>query len=119
PKAGVAVAPNPAWFWDYPDAVTVMRPLFDGRLISPTGNNNFSLLDDAGLNALMDRAAGASGPERARLWSEADKRVMELAPVVPWLWETAANPVSARVIGFTYSLGLASPDLATISVASD
>lgn len=88
------------WCWDYPDAITVIRPLFDGRLILPEANQNTSQLDDGDLNHLIDQAVAAEGPQRAELWAAADRRVMELAPVVPLRWDNEVHVTSARVRGY-------------------
>jgi len=101
---------------DYPDGLTVIKALYDGRLITPNANNNYSQLDDATLNKLIDRASAASGDERAKLWGEANKRVMALAPVVPFIWSTVPMIWSDRVPHADFTLAVGGPDLATISV---
>lgn len=116
PKSGIAVGASLSWCWDYPDAYTVLVPLFDGRRITPKGNTNVSLVDSPTLGELIDRAEAASGAERARLWAAADKFVMEIAPVVPWLWESSPHLVSERVVGFQFSLWSVSMDLAVVAV---
>lgn len=114
--AGVAVAPNVAWCWDYPDASTMIPPLFDGRRITPTNNYNHAQIDDARLNELIDRATIVTGRERAHLWADADRRIMELVPVVPWLWESVVSLVSRRVVGFQFSLASSTLDLAVVAL---
>lgn len=118
PDAKVVVAPSAGWGADYPDHVTVVKALFDGRLITPSGNNNFSQLNDPELNSLIDRAVAAAGAERARLWAEADRRVMELAPVIPLRWAGVRDLVSKRVAGYQLSAAFGVADLAHISVRS-
>jgi peptide/nickel transport system substrate-binding protein len=116
PKQNVAVGPNPGWCWDYPDSFTVIGALFDGRLISATGNNNYAELKDDELNGLIDKAKAATGTRRATLWAEANKKVMELVPVVPWLWDSAPNLISSRVVGYQFTLASSSIDLAVASL---
>lgn len=96
PKSGIAVSDN-GWCWDYPDGVTILKPLFDGRLIVPEWNSNLAQINDGELNQLIDRASLAEGAERATLWAQVDHRVMELAPVVPLRWNSNVTVVSERV----------------------
>ena len=59
---------SPAWAKDYPDAVTFLSPLFDGRTIIPVGNANASLVGlraVAGEEARPHREHGRH-PERRR-----------------------------------------------------
>jgi peptide/nickel transport system substrate-binding protein len=116
PKQNVAVGPNPGWCWDYPDSYTVIRALFDGRLISATANNNYAELKDDTLNRMIDEAAAASGTRRAKLWADANKKVMALVPVVPWLWDSQPNLISNRVVGYQFTLASSSIDLAVASL---
>ncbi|HVL90620.1 MAG TPA: ABC transporter substrate-binding protein [Actinomycetota bacterium] len=116
PRSNVAVLPNAAWCWLYPDAATVIPPLFDGRKIAPAGNTNFSLLNDPEVNALIDQALAARGKERADLWSRADRLIMDRVPVLPWLWERVPTLISPRVVNFQYLLPTTSLDLAVVAV---
>ena len=52
----IPVAIFTAWQKDYPDAVTFLSPLFDGRTIIPIGNTNVSLV---GLDAVASAASSA------------------------------------------------------------
>jgi peptide/nickel transport system substrate-binding protein len=114
PAGGAAVSAS-GWCSDYPDAVTVIKPLFDGRLIADENNLNTALLNDPAVNALIDRATLARGEERARLWAETTRLVMELAPVVPLTWDNIVTVLSPRVRGAIFPLGLsAGIDLATV-----
>jgi peptide/nickel transport system substrate-binding protein len=119
PDARVAVGSTATWCWEYPDPVTVIPPLFDGRRITPSGNTNHAQIDDPTLNALIDKASAATGRERARLWAEADARIMDLVPVVPWLWDSATSLVSRRVVGFQFSLATSTIDLAVVALAPE
>ncbi|GAC1408728.1 MAG: ABC transporter substrate-binding protein [Actinomycetota bacterium] len=112
PAQKVQVLPNVAWCWDYPDSYTVIGALFDGRKITPTANNNYSQINDTALNALIDSAYAKFGPDRAKAWAEADKKVTELAAVIPWLWDNSANLISKRVRNYQFTLSSASIDLA-------
>ena len=88
------------WLKDFADAQTFLAPTFDGDRILEAGNNNWSQLDDPGVNAEMDRASLLTDPaERARAWAEIDEEITGLAPAVPWLWAKQANLRSENVAG--------------------
>jgi len=118
-KSGIAIGASAAWCWDYPDAYTVIAPLFDGRRIREKGNTNYSQINSPSLNELIDKASGASGDDRAAAWAAADKFVMDLAPVVPWLWDSSPHLVSPRVVGYQFALSSVSMDLAVAAVRQD
>jgi peptide/nickel transport system substrate-binding protein len=100
PKASVAICANAGWLKDFDDAQTFLSPTFDGDHILPSGNSNWSQLDDPMVNERMDRAALLIDPaERARAWSEIDADITRLAAAIPWLWPRQANLRSANVVG--------------------
>jgi peptide/nickel transport system substrate-binding protein len=94
------------WFKDFADPQSMLEPLFKGRLITRTGNVNFSMLDDPRLDAAMDRAAPTAGDARLQAWAAIDKRLVQDAAGIPFAWDTttllrslnvaaAANPYTA------------------------
>ena len=88
PKAAVAVCPNVGWVKDFADGQTYLDPTFNGNNIQPVGNSNMSMLDDPAVNAAMERAKTLTDPaERARAWGEVDRKLTELAPAVPLVWD--------------------------------
>jgi peptide/nickel transport system substrate-binding protein len=100
PRAQVAICPNVGWVKDFADPQTFLDPTFNGDRILPSGNSNWSQLDDAGINERMQRAALLTDPAaRARAWAEIDREITALAPAVPWLWEKHANIRSKNVVG--------------------
>jgi peptide/nickel transport system substrate-binding protein len=89
PKNEPDICPSVGWLKDFADAETLLDPVFNGKNILDVGNSNFALLDDKEANALMDKAEVINDPaERAKAWGEVDKKVTDLAPGVPWLWDT-------------------------------
>lgn len=116
PQSKIAVLPNSAGCWLYPDAASLLPPMVDGRLITEASNRNTSLLNDAKVNSLLDQALAASGTQRADLWAQTDEAILDLAPVVPWLWERVPSLISKRVVGFQYLLATTSIDLAVVAV---
>jgi peptide/nickel transport system substrate-binding protein len=73
------------WLQDWPDGHATIGALWDGATIADTGNNNYSYLNDPGINAkivelrdLTDR--GVAGAQ----YGELDEKLMkEFAPVIP------------------------------------
>jgi peptide/nickel transport system substrate-binding protein len=100
PKAAVAICPNVGWLKDFSDAQTYLDPTFNGENIIPTGNSNWSQLDDKALNAEMDKAKLLTDPkERAQAWGEIDKKITDLAPAVNWVWDKTPLIRSSDVQG--------------------
>jgi peptide/nickel transport system substrate-binding protein len=88
PPAKVAICPNVGWLKDFADPQTYLDPTFNGENILQTGNSNWPQLNDKTLNAEMDKAKLLTDPdERAKAWGEIDKKLSELAPAVPWVWD--------------------------------
>jgi peptide/nickel transport system substrate-binding protein len=100
PSANVAICPSAGWVKDFGDPQTFLDPTFNGDHILPSGNANWSQLDDPELNARMHDAALLTGAdERAQAWADIDDRIAQLAPAVPWLWPEQVNIRSENVVG--------------------
>ena len=107
-----------AWGPDWPSASTVLPPLFDGRQIVPTGNQNFSQLNDPAINAEMDRIGALTDTEAAnKAWGNLDEKIMtDLAPIFPLVDDNLIF-VSGRNVQGSYVHGFyGSPDLVSLSV---
>jgi peptide/nickel transport system substrate-binding protein len=88
PPAKVAICPNVGWLKDFADPQTYLDPTFNGDNILQTGNSNWPQLNDPALNKMMNDAKLLTQPEeRAKAWAEVDKKITELAPSVPWVWD--------------------------------
>jgi peptide/nickel transport system substrate-binding protein len=100
PKAAVAICPNLGWGKDFFDGQSFMDPLFNGKNIAQTNNSNYPQVDDSKINGLLAQASKSTdAKERANLYGQVDKLVMEGAYVVPWLWDNDVNFTSANVQG--------------------
>ena len=100
PSANVAICPNLGWVKDFADPQTFLDPTFNGDRILPSGNANWSQLDDPELNEQMHDAALLARPDdRAQAWADIDDRITQLAPAVPWLWSIQVNIRSENVVG--------------------
>jgi YVTN family beta-propeller protein len=93
------------WVADYPSASGFLFNLFDCRSFRPNSkdNTNFSEFCEPRSQAAMERAArepdvGAAG----RLWSAADRRLTDAAPVVPLITQRKMTILSRRVQNFQH-----------------
>lgn len=111
------------WIYDYPDAYTVMEPLFGGHAILPNGNPNFSLV---GLTPSIAKSIGVpyppegspnidpqiarceaivAGYHRDACWAALDHYMMQdQAPVAPFQWRNNLTPVGSDVTHFLFTL---------------
>jgi len=86
------------WQRDVEDAASVLPPLF-GRQGLRAGTN-VSRLSNPSLERLMDEATTTTGEaDRADRWADVDRRVTELAPGVPIVWNREPNLRSEDVKG--------------------
>jgi peptide/nickel transport system substrate-binding protein len=100
PAKKVLACSGVLWLKDFPDAEPMLRPVFDGSMISRTvGNTNFSQLDDPKINAAMAAARILTGPARDRAWGEIDRLILADAPAVPIIWDDATLIRSKDVKG--------------------
>jgi peptide/nickel transport system substrate-binding protein len=100
-KADVAICPNLGWAKDFYDAQAFMDLLFSGEnIVEDGGNYNHSELDDPAVNKQIAAAGDITDPtERAKAYGELDRKITELVPVVPWLWDNQVNIRSSDVKG--------------------
>jgi peptide/nickel transport system substrate-binding protein len=100
PGQKVAICPNVGWLKDFPDPQTYLDPTFNGDNILEQGNSNWPQLNDPALNEEMNAAKLLTDPEeRAQAWAEIDRKITELAPAVPWIWDDTSNLKSDNVNG--------------------
>jgi peptide/nickel transport system substrate-binding protein len=100
PGSDVHVCPNAGWARDFPDPQTMLDAPFNGAHVRATNNSNWAELDDPDLNRAIERAKLVNEPrERARAWADVNRRVVELAPAVPYMWDYLPAISSADVRG--------------------
>jgi len=98
------------WQRDINDAASVLPPLFGAEGLH--AGTNVSRLSDPSLERLMAKAATTTGAaDRAQRWADVDRRVTDLAPGVPIVWNRDPNLRSADV------KGVLDPDLAAWSLS--
>ena len=89
------------WRQDYPDGADWYPLLLSRAGIREDGNLNYSLIGDAGLDALMARAARTWDPAlRAARWAGVDRAVARLAPWAPYANGVRVDITSSRVRGY-------------------
>ncbi len=102
----IHVCPIGGWQRDFPDAQSVIDPVFSGANITRTGNNNWAELNVPEINAAIEAAKGLTDPAaRAQAWGELDRRITALAPSVALFWPRFALARSADVAGVVSSAG--------------
>jgi peptide/nickel transport system substrate-binding protein len=89
--------------------------LLDGRLITPTSNNNYGDYNNSKVNALIDQAYTTSDDRaRAALWGQIDRLVMQDAAWAPLVYDREAFFWSSRVRNWTFTPWLANPDITNL-----
>jgi peptide/nickel transport system substrate-binding protein len=77
------------WIADFADPFDFINVLLDGRTIKPTGNNDLSYFDNAGVEAAMDAAAATAGQARADAYAALDAEIT--TRYAPWAAYAALN----------------------------
>lgn len=117
PKAAVAICPTLGWGPDFPDAQSMIDPVFNGKNIVASGNTNIAQANDPKLNALMNAAEKLTDPTaRSSAWGAIDKQVTGQAFVVPWLWDNEVGFQSKDVNGVQWAFNSEDWDLTASSL---
>ena len=86
------------WYEDYPHPSDFFGPNLSGAAIQPTNNTNFTLINDASLNAQQDKLATQElGPQQEKQYAAMDKNYMKQAPWAPYGNRTLSTFVSSNV----------------------
>ncbi|WP_327351856.1 ABC transporter substrate-binding protein [Streptomyces sp. NBC_01304] len=87
---------------DWPGASTLLTA-FDGRTIRPTGNANFTYLDDPDINAEIDRISALPADLAAPEWGALDERLTtHQVPLIP-LYSYVHLAVSGSRVGGVFT----------------
>ncbi len=71
------------WLMDFPDPANFMDPLFHTKSISPNASLNRSFYSKPQIDALLDKGLTmAPGPQRLKVYQQAEKIVVDDAPIV-------------------------------------
>jgi peptide/nickel transport system substrate-binding protein len=69
-----------------------LQVLIDGRAIQPSGNNNYSELNDPEINSLIDQAkAEPDAQKAANIWAQINSKVMDTGTQLPFVYDKALN----------------------------
>jgi peptide/nickel transport system substrate-binding protein len=89
--------------------------LLDGRLITPTANNNYGSYNNSKVNDLIDQAYEARDEQtRTALWGQIDRLVMEDAAWAPLVYDREAFFWSSRVRNWKFTPWLTNPDITNL-----
>jgi peptide/nickel transport system substrate-binding protein len=120
PSKNVPIAERPSWGKDYADPLTFFGPLFDGRIIIPAGNTNYSLVgvtpktakavgatgtltNVPSIDRDLDRCAGKLGAARTDCYVRVDHKLMEVVvPWIPWFWPYSTSVTSSKVTKWVF-----------------
>jgi peptide/nickel transport system substrate-binding protein len=84
-KVAMCVA---GWFKDFADPQSMLEPIFRGSWINRSGGNiNYSMFDNRKVDRAMDAAATTTGAAREQAWAAIDKRLIQDAAGIPFLWD--------------------------------
>jgi len=90
------------WLPDYMSAASLLAPTFACPARADATFANVSRVCDARLDAAIDRARAAAPEDAPAAWAAVDRRVVDLAPTVPYINTRLTVLVSKRVGNVTY-----------------
>ncbi|WP_163513735.1 ABC transporter substrate-binding protein [Fodinicola acaciae] len=89
-----------SWIADWASGSSVIPQLFDGRIISPSGNSNRSQINDPAINAGIDAAYKETDNAKAqKLWGDLDEKVQQTAAVIPLRYTKAYVLYGSKITG--------------------
>ncbi|HEX4438099.1 MAG TPA: ABC transporter substrate-binding protein [Solirubrobacteraceae bacterium] len=92
PKEAIDVCPSVGWNADFADPQTVLDITFNGKLINPALNFNWSQTDVPAINTAITAAESVTGAHaRAVAWGKIDTSLVEDATAIPFDWDKQAN----------------------------
>ncbi|WP_405588266.1 ABC transporter substrate-binding protein [Streptomyces sp. NBC_01190] len=107
------------WGPDFNTGSGFLQALVDGRYILPSGNNNYSMINDPAINGLFDQGAAASTPEEAAGdYKQINQSIMDKALYLPINFDRALVYINPRLTNVFLSDGQGGRlDLARVGVA--
>ncbi|WP_260729688.1 ABC transporter substrate-binding protein [Dactylosporangium roseum] len=106
------------WGADFPTGYGYLSVLVDGRLILPSGNNNYAELNNSEVNSLIDQAKVETDSKKsAELWTKINHIVMDEAVMVPFVYDKALNYRNPRVTNVFVTEFYGMYDFSTLGVS--
>jgi len=106
------------WGSDWPTAYGFLKVLVDGRDILPSGNNNYSELNDPDINSLIDKAKVETDPAKAaEIWGQINAKVMDTATQLPFVYDKALNYRNPRMTNVFVQEYFGMYDFSTLGVS--
>ncbi|MEU0358820.1 ABC transporter substrate-binding protein [Streptomyces cyaneofuscatus] len=91
------------WGQDWPSPSTVITPVYDGSLIAD-GASNYSHINDAKVNELIQKALTEEPEQAAKTWEEAHHRIVEeINPAAPMYYSKQLQLFGSNIGGARYS----------------
>jgi peptide/nickel transport system substrate-binding protein len=86
------------WCSPWLSGLPLLQPLFDGRQITATGNQNISQFNDPAINKRFDQIAVMTNLDQQNAeYAKLNREILEKAPVVPLDWATNLQMVGSNV----------------------
>lgn len=105
-----------SWQPDFPSANGNIQPLFASSEIGG-GGYNISRYSQSDVDTLIDRATAETDPAKAQaLWAQADKRILQDAPVVPLIYTKNSFLHGSNVRNFFVAAFPAYPNYLKVSL---
>ncbi|MEV4757088.1 ABC transporter substrate-binding protein [Micromonospora sp. NPDC049559] len=106
-----------SWQPDFPSANGNIQPLFDSSQVGGGGYNS-ARYSNPEVDALIAQATGEVDPAKAQaLWAQADKRIMQDAPVVPLIYTKNSFLHGSKVRNFFVASFPAYPNYLKVSLS--
>lgn len=113
---GLVVA---GWGPDWPNASTVIPPLFDGRQIKTEGNQNFCELNDPAINKRMDEALAETDlGKQGEIWAELDETISKTGCIIPFTVDKSVFVAGSKVKNLFIHPFYGEPDAVALAVES-
>ncbi len=107
------------WGPDWPNASTVIPPLFDGRQIKTEGNQNFCELNDPAINARMDQALAETDlAKQGEIWAELDQTISKTGCIIPFTVDKSVFVAGSKVKNLFIHPFYGEPDAVALAVGS-
>jgi peptide/nickel transport system substrate-binding protein len=106
------------WGADWQSAFGFLQPLVDGRTIVPSGNNNFSEVNDPSINGLFDQMAESTDPNKvADLGSQVNHKIMDQALYLPEVFDKGFNYRNPRLTNVFINQAFGFVDFSSLGVS--